>query len=150
MDLEVGHHGTQFFRDRLADHRFTRKSIKLILVDLTKKEDLTQADLNIITRHWIFLLFGAFLAPTSKCRLCLGVLKYLEELDQVWKYNWSECILPGVMSRINQCHDHVTKREVEGAKATVYLTKCAMTLQKSDAWTELVYQKWIRMYLFYT
>lgn len=103
------------------------------------------------------LNFYSFLLTNTHYHLRKGLLRYIENLGDLHKFNWAEAILKCTMEKISHYLQRVRERE-DGGEA-VYLIGCPAVLQmwvcehseiaqQRNSHEDLIYRKWADMKVF--
>ena len=83
---------------------------------------------NVLVKLWLLFVLVAYLLPDSSCSIPKGLFAYVNNFEEIGKYDWASFTYDMLFKNIKTCHNRIKQREKTSRKATTYLFGCSMAL----------------------
>ena len=82
----------------------------------------------LVVKLWIAFVLASFLIPDSNMCIQKWILQYIDNLEELGKYNWGEYVHSITMEKIDSCHKRVMNKRPRSKKDGAYMNGCAFSL----------------------
>lgn len=122
-----------FFINSIFRNNITTSMIfcKILQLAAAKIMEPTNEQEDVLVRLYLCLLFNCFLFTNELCKLVLGLLRYIEELDMLHALDCIATITRYTLGNISNYHDQVNRREDGESGPKFRLNGCPSALQES-------------------